>query len=165
VTGRFARGEKPRIAAHLPHLAEHALGGFQQRKIYIRADIEDADLERRVTLGIGKECDDLFFFARVERAGDDASACTFDVGHERRQLVTVAATGEDSEAGSGEAPGDRSADKVARADDGDGRVLLGHARAPGGREMLERLTIPQMVDHDASSGLSTPRPPRLSTWV
>src|SRR4029450_3581039 len=48
VPGRFARCKESGIAAHLPPFAEHALGRFQQRKIYIRADIEDADFERRV---------------------------------------------------------------------------------------------------------------------
>ena len=88
MSGRFASGQESRIAAHLPHFAEHALGRFQQRKVYIRTDVEDADFERRVLIGIRKECDDLFFLARVERAGDDSSACVFDVGY-RRPAKTV----------------------------------------------------------------------------
>ena len=118
-----------------------------------------------MAVGVSKECDDLFFLARVERAGDDASACAFDVRHERRELVAVAATGEDREAGGGEATGDRGADEVARADDGDGRVSLGHARAPDGTGDSGKRLYARWWAHDASSGLSTPRPPRLSTWV
>src|SRR5258708_29261393 len=42
---RFAAGEEAGPAGHFPHLAEDAVGGFQDRKINVGADIEDADLE------------------------------------------------------------------------------------------------------------------------
>src|SRR4030095_16512421 len=72
VTGGLASGEKSRVAAHFPHFAEHAPRGFEQRKIYIRADVEDADFERRMLVGVGEERHDFLFLARIERARDDA---------------------------------------------------------------------------------------------
>ena len=130
VTGSFARRKESAVAAHLPHLAEHALGRFQQRKIYIRADVEDADFERRVSISVREEGDDFFFFARIERARDDLAARAFDVGDERRELVAAATAGEDREARSRKTARDGGADIVARADDGGSGVSLWHARAP-----------------------------------
>ena len=68
---RFAAGEEAGVAGHLPDLAEHALGGLQQREIDIGADVEDADLERRGRIGVVQEGGDLLLLARIERARHD----------------------------------------------------------------------------------------------
>ncbi len=51
----LAAGQEARIAGHLPDLAEHPLGGIEDREIDVGADIEDADLERRFLVGIAEE--------------------------------------------------------------------------------------------------------------
>src|SRR5262249_27449771 len=43
---RLAARQEAGVAGHFPDLAEHPLGGLEQREIDIRADIEDANLER-----------------------------------------------------------------------------------------------------------------------
>ncbi len=78
-------------------------------------------------VGVSKKCDDLFFFACIERAGDDPAAGAFDVRDQRRELVAIAASSENRESGRGEATGNRCTDEVAGADDGGSSVSFGHA--------------------------------------
>jgi hypothetical protein len=66
----LAAGEEVGIASHLPDLAEHPFGGVENRKVDVGADVEDANLERRVLVGIAEKRDDLVLLARIERARD-----------------------------------------------------------------------------------------------
>ena len=127
VTRSLACGEEAGVAAHFPYFAEHALGGFEQREVHIRADVENADFERRVLIGVGEEPDDLFFFACVQGTGYDATARVLDVSDQWCELVAIASAGKDRKSGRSEAPRNRCTDIVARADDGGGRVPLRHA--------------------------------------
>src|SRR5215831_13601360 len=76
---RLAAGEEAGIARHLPHLTEHALGGIEDRKIDVGADVEDADFHRCVLVGVVEERDDLLFLARIERACLDLAADRLDL--------------------------------------------------------------------------------------
>src|SRR5437899_10445788 len=80
----FARRQKARIASQFPNLAEHPLGRFEQREIYIGADVEDADFERRRCIGLPQERRDLLFLARVERTSGDPPATGLDLCDEGR---------------------------------------------------------------------------------
>ena len=75
-----------------------------------------------VLVGRPQERRDVVFLARVERAGDDASARGFDVGDQRRELLAVPASGEHGETFGGEFPRDRAADEVAGADHRSGGI-------------------------------------------
>ena len=88
---RLAAGEKAGIAGHLPDLAEHPLGGLEDREIDVGADVEDADLERRMLVGVVEEGGDLLLLARVERTGMDLAAGRLDLLDQRRELVAVTA--------------------------------------------------------------------------
>ena len=128
---RFAAGEKAGIAGHFPDLAEHALGRIQNRKIDVGADVEDADLERRVLVGIAEEGDDLLLLARIERARVNFAAGLLDLLDQRFELGAVAAPGEHREALRGELLCDLAADEVTGADHGHGRVSLLQGCSPG----------------------------------
>ena len=117
---------KPDVAGHLPDLAEDALGRLEDREIDVGADVEDADLERRARVGLLQEGGDVLFLARIERAAEDPAAGRLDLGDQRRQLVAVAAAGEDGEPFGGEFPGDGGADEVAGADHGHRGVSCCH---------------------------------------
>src|SRR5436309_1749508 len=52
---RFAAREKAGTAGHFPNLAEHAFGRIQNREVDVGADIEDADLQRRVFVRVAKK--------------------------------------------------------------------------------------------------------------
>src|SRR6266403_1955570 len=51
-TRGLATGKEAGIAGHFPHFAENALGGVDDRKIHVGADVEDADLQRGVLLSL-----------------------------------------------------------------------------------------------------------------
>src|SRR5262249_43152646 len=91
----FAAREEAGIAGHLPDLPEYAFGGVEDREIDVGTDVEDADLERRVPVGVVEEGDDLLLLACIERASVDLTAGRLDILDERRELVAVTATGED----------------------------------------------------------------------
>src|SRR5205085_9780320 len=95
---RLAASEEAGIAGHLPDLAEHALGGLKNRKIDVGADIEDADLERLLLVGVVEEGRDLLLLPRIERTGVDFTAGRLDLFYQRLQLGTVASSGENREA-------------------------------------------------------------------
>src|SRR5229473_1667446 len=93
----LAAGEKTGIAGHFPDLAEHAFGGVENREVDVCADVEDANLERRVLVGVAKEGGDFLLLARIERARVDFSARRLDLLHQRFELGTVAAPGKHRE--------------------------------------------------------------------
>jgi hypothetical protein len=119
---RLATGQKARVTGHLPDLAKHPLGGLDQWEIDIGPHVEDADLERCSRIGVLEERGDLFLLARIERPAGDSPARRFDLGDQRRQLITVPSTGENCEAFGREFLGDRAADKIPGADHRRGRV-------------------------------------------
>src|SRR5260370_14450446 len=68
---RLPARQEARIAGHLPHLSEHPFGGIEDREVDVRADVEDADLEPRMLVGIPKERDDPLLLARIRRTRVD----------------------------------------------------------------------------------------------
>ena len=124
----FAAGEKSGIAAQFPHLAKHAFGGVEQRKIDVAAHIEDADFERRVRVGGAQKRRDVILLAGIEPARHDRAAGGLDRGDQRRELVGIAPSREDGEAFSGEFLRNRRADEVAGADHRCRRIALGQRR-------------------------------------
>src|SRR5262249_29710659 len=103
---------------HLPDLAEDALGGVDEREGHVRADVEDADLERRRRVGVTQEGRDLLLLPGIDGAADRTAAMRLDVGDQRRELLAVTAPREDVESVGGELARDRGANVVAGADDG-----------------------------------------------
>src|SRR3954454_1196490 len=89
---RRAADEEVGIASHFPDLAEHPFGGVENRKVDVGADVEDANLERRVLVGIAEKRDDLVFLARIERARVNFAAGLLDLLDERFELGGVAAS-------------------------------------------------------------------------
>jgi len=79
-----------------------------------------------VLVGVTKEGDDLLLLARIERAGVDLAAGGLDVLDERRELVAIAAAGENRKTFRGEFLGDLAANVIAGTNDGHGRVSLLH---------------------------------------
>ncbi len=71
---RFAARDKAGPAGHFPYFPKHTVSGLQNRKIDIGADIEDADLQRRVLVGVIEEGRRLLFLPGVERAAEDRAA-------------------------------------------------------------------------------------------
>src|SRR5262249_51060938 len=49
---RLAAGQKSRVACHLPDLAKDTLSRIEQRKVDVCADVEHADFQRRMRVGI-----------------------------------------------------------------------------------------------------------------
>ena len=113
---RLAPGKKTGIAGHFPHLAEHPLGGFENRKIDVGADVEDADFQRRVLVGVIEEGRDLVLLARVQRTREDRSSGALDFLHQRLELGAIAPPREHGEPFSCEFLRDLGADVVAGAD-------------------------------------------------
>src|SRR3546814_14132616 len=73
------------------NLAEHPVGCVEDRKIDVRADVENHPLERCGCLGLGEEGGNIVGAAGVEPARRDPSARRFDLIDERLQLVAAAA--------------------------------------------------------------------------
>src|SRR3954454_24434215 len=128
---RRAADEEVGIASHFPDLAEHPFGGVENRKIDVAADVEDANLERRMLVGIVEKRDDLVFLARIERARVNFAAGLLDLLDERVELGAVAATGENRKALGGELLCNLAADKITGADHGRSRVSLLRGTSPG----------------------------------
>src|SRR5262249_30011221 len=110
---RLAAGEEAGIAGHLPDFAEHALGGVENRKIDIGADIEDADLQRRVLVRFAEKGGDSLLVARIQRARVDLAGRRFDLLDQRLELGAVATSSENRETFGGEFLGDLAANIVA----------------------------------------------------
>src|SRR3546814_21026589 len=53
--GGLAAGDEARKTGHFPNLAEHPVGCVEDRKIDVRADVENHPLERCGCLGLGEE--------------------------------------------------------------------------------------------------------------
>src|SRR5581483_5857316 len=104
--GRLTAGQKAGIAGHFPDLAENPLSRFQNREVDVRADVEDANFQRRMLVCIVQEGDDLVFLASVERTGVNLSTGSLDVLDEGSQLFAVTTAGEDREAFCGKLLGD-----------------------------------------------------------
>jgi hypothetical protein len=100
-------------------------------RIDVGADVEDADLERRVLVGIAKEGDDLLFLACVERARVNFAAGLLDLLDQRLELGAITAPGKHREALRGKLFGDFAADVVTGADHGHGCVSLLQGLSPG----------------------------------
>src|SRR5207245_5753621 len=81
ISRRLAPGEEAGIAGHLPDLAEYALGGLQDREVDVGADIEDADFERRMLVGVIEERDNLILLARIERTRVDRKSTRLNSSH------------------------------------------------------------------------------------
>src|SRR5262249_6686986 len=141
-----------------------------------RPDVEDAHLERCRGVGVAKEGRDLVLLPCVERSADGATAGRFDVGHERRELLPVAAPHEDREALGGELARDRGADVVAGAGDGGGAhtastragVLLCQGVPATQSRSSPRVSsfgaTPVAAGAPLASGKSRPRPFGSDTW-
>src|SRR3546814_3527177 len=76
------------------NLAEHPVGCVEDRKIDVRADVENHPLERCGCLGLGEEGGNIVGDAGVEPARRDPSARCFDLTDERLQPVAAAAGSE-----------------------------------------------------------------------
>jgi hypothetical protein len=122
--GGLAPAEEAGIAGELPDLAKYALRRFQQRKIDVSADVEDADFERRVRIGGLQKGGDVLFLARIEPARHDLAAGGFDIADERRELVGVAPAGEDRKALGGKFFRDGCADEISGANNRGGGVAF-----------------------------------------
>src|SRR6266403_288223 len=127
---RLAPGKKTGIAGHFPHLAEHPLGGLQNRKIDIGADVEDADFQRRVLVGVIEEGRDLLLLPRIQRAREDRPSGALDFLDQRLELGAIAPTCEHGEPFGCEFLRDLGADVVAGADHRGGCVAFFHFFAP-----------------------------------
>jgi len=134
---RFAACQEARPARHLPDFPEHAVGGLEDRKVDIGPDVEDADFQRRVLVGVVEKGGDLLLLARVERPRHDRSARRLDVLHQWLELRAVTPAGEHGESLGCEFLGDFGADKITGADHGASRVALLHGLAPN-RSIRER---------------------------
>ena len=72
----------------------------------------------------------VILFARIEAASHDLAASRFNVGDQRLKLVGITAAGEDCETLGSEFFNDRRTNKIARTDNGYGRVSLRQLRSP-----------------------------------
>src|ERR1700730_13613136 len=129
-TRRFPPGKEAGIAGHFPDLSEYALGRLDDRKVDVGADVEDADLERSVLVGVGEKFDDLLFLSRIESASEHRAARLLDFLHQRRELFALTPADEYVKSLGGELLGDFAADEVPCADDGDCRVSLFQRYSP-----------------------------------
>src|SRR5882672_11186170 len=126
---RFATGDKAGPAGHFPHLAEHAVGGLQYGKVDIGADVENADFQRRMLVGVIQERRDLVLLASVERARDYRAVSGLDFPDQRLELGAVASSGEYDESFGGEFLRDLGTDIIAGADHRDGCISVFHSEA------------------------------------
>src|SRR5271167_2523634 len=126
--GRLASGEKSRPARHFPHLAKYSVGGLQNRKIDVRPDIANANLERRMIVRLLQERRDVLRNPRVECAPERPAAVSIDLGDEGHKFFAIAPAGEYHKSLGSEFPGDCSTNVVAGSDDRDRCVPLLHAR-------------------------------------
>src|ERR1700687_297005 len=93
----FPAGDESGVAGHLPDLAEHAVSRFEQREVYVCADIENADLERRLAVGVLQESGEVVFLSRVERSRRDSPAICLDLCDQWRELGALAPSRESDE--------------------------------------------------------------------
>src|SRR3546814_2461054 len=117
--GGLAAGDEARKTGHFPNLAEHPVGCVEDRKIDVRADVENHPLERCGCLGLGEEGGNIVGDAGVEPARRDAYARRCDLIDERVQLVAAAAADLAEETLTCKSLRDRRSAIVSRADDRD----------------------------------------------
>ena len=116
--GHLAAHEETGERAHLPHLEVDPRGGFADREAHIAADVEGGDLDGALLALDGlHQGDHLLLLSRVGAKGAGAAAFGLDAGHQRSQLIGVAARDAGGEALAGKAPGDGAARGIAGADD------------------------------------------------
>jgi hypothetical protein len=113
----FTAGEKAGVTRHLPHLAKNPFSSFDNWKVDIGANVEHANFQRRVGVGVGKEFDHLILLPCVQRSAKYLAAGRFDLLDQRRELFSLTAADKDSEAFGREFLGDLAADEVSGADD------------------------------------------------
>src|SRR5260370_13976867 len=113
---RFSACDESGIAGHLPDLAKYAVGRLEQRKIDVRADVEDANFERRVLVGVIQKSGEVIFLARVERARKNPAATGLNLSNQWRELVALSASRENGKTLSREFFCDCAADVVASSD-------------------------------------------------
>src|SRR5258705_3234738 len=142
----LATGEKAGIAGHFPHLAENPLGGVDDRKIHIGADVEDANLQRGVLVGVTQEGHHLVLLARVERPPEYLPVRRLDFLDERRELLALASSGEDRKTFGRKFLGDLSADEISGANNGYCRVSLFQGFSP---KLDFRFSSPRKVERQA----------------
>src|SRR5215470_6089490 len=135
---RLAAGEEAGIAGHLPDFSEHPLGGVEDREIDVGADVEDADFQRRMLVGVVEEGNDLLLLARIERSGVDLAAGRLDLLNQGFELGAVAAAGEDRETFGSEFLGNLAADIVAGADHCHGPIPLVQWTSPASSKVVAR---------------------------
>src|ERR1700730_1854217 len=127
-SGGLPASQKTGVAGHFPDLAKHAFSSLEQGKIHVGADIEDADLERRVLIGVAQESRDLIFLARIERPREDVPTARLYLRDQRCQLLPVAASREDGKAFGGKSLRDRGTDVISGSDDRSGSIPRFHRR-------------------------------------
>src|SRR6185369_14515656 len=127
---RLAAGEKAGIARHFPHFAENPLGGVDDRKIHIGADVENANLQRGVFVGVAQEGHHLVLLSCIERPPEYLSVRRLDFLDERRELFALAAADKDRKTFGRKFLGDLTADEVPGADNGYRRVSLFQGLSP-----------------------------------
>src|SRR6202140_2681011 len=88
-------GKKAGIAGHFPHFAENPLGGLDDRKIDVGTDVEDANLQWGVLVGVAQEGPHLVLLSRVERPAEHFAARRLDLLDQRRELLALAASDKD----------------------------------------------------------------------
>src|SRR3546814_8589083 len=89
--GGLAAGDEARKTGHFPNLAEHPVGCVEDRKIDVRADVENHSLERCGCPRLGEDGANIHAHAGVEPARRDPAARRFDLIDDRLQLVAAAA--------------------------------------------------------------------------
>ena len=115
--GHLAAHQEAAEAGHLPHLEEHARGGVADREIDVGADIVDRDLDGSdLALNRVDQRRDLFLLAGVAAEGARLAARGLDLADQGCELVGVPARHAGDIALAREAPRDRSAGRIARAD-------------------------------------------------
>src|SRR3546814_16825871 len=73
--GGLAAGDEARKTGHFPNLVEHPVGCVEDRKIDVRADVENHPLERCGCLGLGEEGGNIVGDAGVEPAPIGRAPC------------------------------------------------------------------------------------------
>src|SRR5712671_1464397 len=126
----LATGKEAGIAGHFPYLAENPLGGLDDRKIHVGADVEDANLQGGVLVGVAQEGHHLVLLSRVERPSEHLSVRRLDFLDERRELFALAPSDKDRKTFGGKFLGDLSADEVPGANNGHSRVSLFQGFSP-----------------------------------
>src|SRR6266436_9644800 len=126
----LATGKEAGIAGHFPYLAENPLGGLDDRKIHVGADVEDANLQGGVLVGVAQEGHHLVLLSRVERPPEYLSVRRLDFLDERRELFTLTSSDKDRKTFGRKFLGDLSADEVSGAYNGYRRVSLFQGFSP-----------------------------------